>query len=91
MKIYIKKITDKLNNMKKEIDNKIQSLRIIGGFKDTRTSGEDFAITPYLFGVYVNSGVIKVIGIGICWGYYSFFLALGCNIPKNYPSFKVLK
>ena len=66
------------------------SCRIIGGFQDTRTNKEDFALTPYLFGVWVTGEVIKVRGIGICWGYYSIFLGFGWNLPKNYPSFKVL-
>jgi hypothetical protein len=64
--------------------------RFIGGFQDTRTNKEDFALTPYLFGVWVIGEVIKVRGIGICWGYYSFYLGLGWNIPKNYPNFKAL-
>jgi hypothetical protein len=62
----------------------------IGGFQDTRTNKEDFALTPYLFVVWVTGEVIKVRGIGICWGYYAVYLALGWNIPPNYPSFKVL-
>lgn len=66
------------------------SCRFIGGFQDTRTNKEDFALTPYLFGVWVTGEVIKVRGLGICWGYYSIFLGFGWNLPKNYPSFKVL-
>lgn len=65
--------------------------RILGGFQDTRGNNEDFAITPYLFGVWVTEGIIKVRGLGICWGYYSIYLALGWGIPKDYPSFKVLE
>ena len=64
--------------------------RFIGGFQDTRTNKEDFALTPYLFSVWVIGEVIKVRGIGICWGYYSVYFGLGWNIPPNYPSFKVL-
>jgi hypothetical protein len=66
-------------------------IRLIGGFQDTRTNKEDFAITPYLFSVFVNGHIIKVIGLGLCWGYYSYYLGLGLNIPKNYPTFKILK
>lgn len=66
------------------------SCRLIGGFQDTRTNKEDFALTPYFFGVWVTGEVIKVRGLGICWGYYSVYLGLGWNIPKSYPSFKVL-
>ena len=66
------------------------SCRLISGFQDTRTNKEDFALTPYLFGVWVN-GKAKVRGIGICWGYYSIFVALGFNIPKNLPIFRVIR
>ena len=66
------------------------SCRFIGGFQDTRTNNEDFALTPYLFSVWVTGEIIKVCGIGICWGHYSVYLGLGWNVPENYPSFKVL-
>jgi hypothetical protein len=52
------------------------------GFQDTRTNGEDFAITPYLFSVYVNK-TIKVFGIGLCWGWYSIYIGIGFNLPKK--------
>lgn len=64
--------------------------RIIGGFKDTRDNKEDFALTPYLFIVNSKSTSSSVYGIGICWGYYSFYLVLGFNIPKEYPTFRNL-
>jgi len=64
-------------------------IRLLGGFQDTRTNKEDVAITPYLFGVFVN-GIIKVFGLGICWGYYSFYIGVGWNIPEKYPSFRIL-
>lgn len=66
-------------------------IKIIGGYQDTRTNKEDFALTPYLFGAWLNGKVIKCFGLGICWGWYSFYLVIGINIPDNYPSFKVLK
>lgn len=62
-------------------------MRIAGGYQDTRDNGEDFALTPYLFLVYFNSE-IKVFGIGLCWGFYSFYLGIGFNIPKDYKFFK---
>ena len=66
-------------------------MRIIGGYQDTRTNKEDFALTPYLFGVWLNkSYTIKVYGLGFCWGFFSFYLGIGFNIPPNYPSFKFL-
>jgi len=68
----------------------MDTYRFIGGFQDTRTNNEDFALTPYLFGVWVTGEKIKVCGLGICWGYYSVYLGLGRNIPSSYPTFKVL-
>jgi hypothetical protein len=64
-------------------------IRFIGGFQNTKLNGEDFALTPYLFSVWATGEIIKVYGIGICWGYYSFYLALGFNIPKNIASFGI--
>ena len=61
---------------------------VVGEFKDTRINNEDFALTPFLFGVWINGGIIKVIGIGICWGYYCGYLGLGMNIPNGFPRFR---
>ena len=61
--------------------------KIIGGYQDTRTNKEDFALTPYLFSVYFSGEIIKVIGIGFCWGYYSFYIGVGKNIPKQVKRF----
>lgn len=66
-------------------------MRIIGGYQNTKANGEDLAITPYLFGVCVNGKIIKVFGIGFCWIFHSFYIGIGFNIPKKYPSFKTLK
>ena len=66
-------------------------MRLIGGYQNTKTNKEDFAITPYLFGVKMFGDKIKVIGLGICWGYGSVYLGFGVGIPKNHPSFKVLR
>lgn len=62
--------------------------KIISGAQDTRLNGEDFAITPYIFSVFLNGKVIKLYGVGICWGYYAIYLGIGFNIPDNYPRFK---
>lgn len=62
-------------------------MKIIGGFQDTRSNAEDFALTSYLF-LVVNKGVaIKVYGLGLCWGYYAAFLGFGINLPKGFPAF----
>jgi hypothetical protein len=50
--------------------------RIIGGYQNTRTNKEDFALTPYLFSVWVTGEIIKVRGVGICWGHHSVYLGL---------------
>jgi hypothetical protein len=71
----------------KENKNK---LCLVSGFHNTKKVGEDFAITPYLFSVIVNGDIIKVFGIGICWGYYSFYIGIGYNIPEKYRGFKNL-
>lgn len=63
-------------------------MRILGGYQNTKNNGEDFALTPFLFGVYVNGATVKVFGLGLCWGWYSGYLGLGFNVPKGYPSFK---
>ncbi len=68
----------------------MKNMQIVSGFQDTRANNEDFALTPYLFGVWVRGDMAKVYGLGICWGYYSFYLGLGFNIPKGYGSFRVL-
>ncbi len=64
--------------------------RIVGGYLDTRINKEDIAITPYLFGVYVNGKILKVRGIGLCWIYYSVYIGFGLNIPKEVPGFVYL-
>lgn len=66
-------------------------MRIISGFEDTRANNEDFAITPFLFGVWVTREIIKVYGLGICWGFYSFFIGIALNIPKQFPSFQIIR
>jgi len=41
-------------------------MKIIIRTQDTRENGEDFALTPYLFSVYVKN---TAFGIGLCWGH----------------------
>jgi len=66
-------------------------MKLIGGYQDTRTNGEDLAITPYLFRVKSIGKIVKVYGIGVCFGYWSIYLGLGFGIPKGHPRFSVLK
>lgn len=65
--------------------------KIIGGYQNTKLNKEDFAITPYLFGIFVKLTNISVYGIGLCWGYYSIYIGLGFGIPNEYQGFKILK
>ena len=69
----------------------MKKMRVVGGFQDTRNNEEDFALTPYLFVVWASEDIIKVCGIGICWGYYSVYIGIGYGIPASYPSFKIHK
>jgi hypothetical protein len=66
-------------------------MKLLTGFQDTRSDGEDFAITPYIFGVYMRGRKIRVYGLGLCWGFYSIYIGLGFNIPKGFPFFTVIK
>ena len=66
-------------------------MRVNITYQDTRSNNEDFAITPYLFGVIVKGEVLKVIGLGLCWGWYSFSINICKGLPKMYPTFKVIK
>ena len=65
-------------------------MKIVSGFQDTRKNKEDFALTPYLFGILVKEKLIKVYGIGLCWGFYSIYIGIGFNIPKGYGGFRVI-
>ena len=69
--------------------NIIDKWVLIGGFQDTRTNKEDFAITPYLFGVWVQGKYVKVRGLGLCFGYYALFIGFAFNIPVKYPRFSM--
>jgi len=63
-------------------------MKVIGGYQNTKINHEDFAITPYLFGVLSIGEIIRVYGLGICWGHGSAYLGIGFNIPCGYPTFK---
>lgn len=65
--------------------------RIIAGFQNSNRDGEDFALTPFLHTIYVNRENIKIYGVALCWGWYSVYVALGINLPKECPTFMMLK
>jgi hypothetical protein len=60
---------------------------VIFGYKNTSIDNEDLALTPYFFLVKSKIEKSKIIGIGFCWIEYSFYVAIGINLPKNYPNF----
>ena len=62
-------------------------MTLVGGYQDTRTNHEDFAITPFLFLVWLNNERFKIYGLGICWGFHSTYLGIATKLPKGYPKF----
>ena len=54
---------------------------------DTRTNKEDFVLTPFLFGIHAKKA--KLIGIGICWGWWSLSIGIAFALPKGIKSFQV--
>lgn len=62
-------------------------MRIISGYQNTKDNKEDLALTPYLFLVNGNFPIVKVYGFGLCWLHYSFYIALGINVPKHFKFF----
>ena len=69
----------------------MSKIRLIGGYMDTRTNNEDFAITPYLFSVWVTVNLSKIRGLGICWGFWSVYLGIGINVPNSIKSFVIYR
>ena len=65
-------------------------MKAVGGFLDTRTNNEDFAITPCLVLVWVH-GESKIYGLGIVWGWYSLYIGIGFNLPKGIKRFTNFK
>ena len=63
-------------------------IRLVIGLMDTRTNNEDFALTPYLFTAYSKK---EVYGLGLCWGYFAFYVGTGYNVPDKYPLFRYIK
>ena len=53
---------------------------------DTRTNKEDFALTPFLFGICTQNA--KILGLGVCWGWWSFHIGIAFNLPKQIKRFQ---
>ena len=64
-------------------------ITLVGGCMDTRTNKEDFALTPYLSGVWVK--ISKIAGIGITWGWWSAYIGIAFMLPKKVKRFRVFK
>lgn len=64
-------------------------MRILFNYQNTKGK-EDFALTPFLFGVWFKVESVKSIGIGICWGWYAFSISLCNGVPKGFPIYKNL-
>lgn len=73
---------------KYEFFRKEYKTRILFGYMNTYYNGEDFAITPYLYGWMPDTSEVKIIGLGLCWGYYSVTVAICNNTPEGFPTFK---
>ena len=69
----------------------INTKRILFGYMDTRSNNEDMALTPYIGLVWSNNTHCKVFGLSITWIYFSFYVGLGINVPKDYPTFRNIK
>lgn len=66
----------------------MKKLSIQLGYQNTRDNQEFLAITPYLFLVNaIDTKIVKVIGVGLCWFHYSFYIAVGYNVPKELRGF----
>ena len=63
-------------------------MKLITLYQNTKPNGEDFIITPALFGVWYNGGHVFAMGIGIVWGWHSIGISLVKGAPKDYPNFR---
>lgn len=66
-------------------------MKLIRGYQDIRTNNEDFVLTPFLGLVYISKYKCRIYGLSLNWGYWSVYLSLGFNLPKDYPSVTIKK
>lgn len=64
-------------------------MKIIAGYQNTKGK-EDFAITPYISGIW-SKGKYKVYGLSFCWGWWCVFISIALNAPKGFPNWVNLK
>jgi hypothetical protein len=62
-------------------------LGLISGTQDTRKNGEDFAITPFLFGVKSVNDPMRIYGLGLSWGWWAIHLSVIIGLPKGCKRF----
>lgn len=67
----------------------MKKYRIISGYQIDKV--QDFALTPFLFPLFVKREYMIVFGFGISWGFYSVFISVGINVPKQIKSFSKLR
>lgn len=61
----------------------MKKLSVQVGYQNTKKSGEDLYLTPYLFLVNYTKYKPKVLGLGIGFLCWSFYIAIGYNVPKE--------
>ena len=61
-------------------------MKFVRGIQDIRTNNEDFVLTPFIGLVNAVHKPLGIYGLSLNWGYYSVYLALGFNLPKEYPT-----
>ena len=71
------------------VEESYRLITLVGGCMDTRTNKEDFALTPYLSGVWVKSA--KTAGIGITWGWWSAYIGIAFMLSKKVKRFRLFK
>ena len=70
-----------------EIKNSTEKLKrnlsFIVDHQDTRSNKEDFALTPYISGVWFKGEIISIYGLALTWGWYSVFVGLKNERENN--------
>lgn len=66
-------------------------MRLVCGIVSGIKALDHFAITPYVYFVSAKTQDIKGYGLGISWGVWAFYFIFTKGLPKDYPTFKILK
>lgn len=62
-------------------------MKIVVGYQNTKPSGEDLPLTPFVFLVKANIEKVKIRGLGIQWFHQAIYIGLAFNLPKQMKSF----